>query len=97
MDSGMYLASEDTTWLNLIPDFALMSSSCGTGRLWHLTALAPGGGAEPWATPCARVSTGTAKEVIRMRRNARTTMGRKSVIGRAIRMVSLISLYICSE
>ena len=48
--------------MKVMPAFAVMSSSCGIGRPVHLVALAPGGGAEPCATPCAETRCTGAKK-----------------------------------
>ncbi len=56
----MYFFDGSDVCLNVIPALAEMSSSCGTGRLAHLAAFAPGGGGAGalWpACACAKFVT----------------------------------------
>lgn len=65
IDSKMYLLSSEEVWEKPIPDFAVISSSCGTSRFVHFGDLAPGGGGGgvgcpipwPWIRSTVNIST----------------------------------------
>src|SRR5882762_11138937 len=62
MDSGIYFANCETMWRKRMPDFSVISSSCGMARPLHLVVLAPGGGGIGFERPiCAHACVATRK------------------------------------
>ena len=66
MDSTINFFAGSELCVNVIPAFAVMSSSCGIGRPLHLVAFAPGGGGGGCGCPpCALASRAAKSKTIK--------------------------------